>query len=1103
MRFMAIFLVLALGSISLSSHAAIPKADELTQKIEKANKNEEKELADIYRVTLNYVKEKQHIKDKLQAYQNVIENFTELSAKLKSEIAATSPPTENDVAVYTIAQLDTEISFNNKKLSVLSRSIKEEEAAMGEIIDSLTKLPERQAELRKSLNDAELRLAQFKSEQTPLATAKNEQLRTEIELIKSHLNLLNLDQISASKRQELMQLQIELYKVQFNHADKYGQLLRDQLNLKRQNEAQQALESSLLITENNADIPSVVRTISDENMLLSQSVAQSVTRLNQVTEQQRTVVSQISQVKQTLDTLDKQAQWLKMSTGLGEALRIQLSRMPEKPKPQQLDREMADIRLKRLHYDDQLDKLNQRKNDLLAIATDALTTEQSELFEQQVKSQRELLASLISTSDSLVLEITKLKVSNNQLIDALSEVKDAAHRYFFWVADVNPLTLDFPIDVAKDIHKVLSLNTFSELASASLVVLNTPISFLIMLAAVLFTIFGLRAKRRFLKFLDRTANKIGNVTQDRFFLTTKTVFFSLLIAAPIPVLWAAAGYVLQEAWDYPVAVALGSGVNAVSPILWAFMITASFAQTKGLFIAHFNWMPDRVASAMKYYRLSVWVIIPLVMALVAFDTYNEREFFATLGRICFILLCVALIIVTRSIHKANVPIYLDKKGSGDNLFNDFLWMALRFAPWLAMIAACVGYLSTSLALLGRLEASVVIWFSLLLIYYIIRRWMFIQRRRIEFDRAKQRRAERIAQRQKNQEENAISNTPNTDNADVIDEPIIDLDVISARSLQLIRSILSMVAIISIILLWSELHSAFSFLENITLWSSSTILQGVEQIQRITLASLIISILTIVLTAQFVKDLPALLELGILQHLELAPGTGYAISTVTKYVVLMVGTMVAASFLGIDWSKVQWLVAALGLGIGFGLQEIFANFISGLILLFEKPIRIGDTVTIRDLTGTITKINTRATTLVDWDRKEIVMPNKAFITEQLINWSLSDSVTRIVITVPAEVNADSRLVIDILMDAASQCAYVLKDPPHDAFLVDIQEGIQLFELRVFAAETGHRMPLRNEIHQLILEGYRKHNLVLPFPPFQARMNSLGRKSARRTYSEGGL
>ena len=124
-----------------------------------------------------------------------------------------------------------------------------------------------------------------------------------------------------------------------------------------------------------------------------------------------------------------------------------------------------------------------------------------------------------------------------------------------------------------------------------------------------------------------------------------------------------------------------------------------------------------------------------------------------------------------------------------------------------------------------------------------------------------------------------------------------------------------------------------------------------------------------------RNLPGLMELTLLQHLSLSPGTGFALTTVSKYLVILIGALTGFSMLGIDWSKTQWLVAALSVGLGFGLQEIFANFVSGLIILFEKPIRLGDTVTIRDLTGTVTKIKTRATTIVDWDRKEIIVPTR--------------------------------------------------------------------------------------------------------------------------------
>ena len=377
---------------------------------------------------------------------------------------------------------------------------------------------------------------------------------------------------------------------------------------------------------------------------------------------------------------------------------------------------------------------------------------------------------------------------------------------------------------------------------------------------------------------------------------------------------------------------------------------------------------------------------------------------------------------------------------------------------------------------------------------MIRRWMWIQKRRIEFERTKQRRLERM-QRAKGIEEDLNSINDN------VDEPIIDLDAISAQSLQLVRSIIMLIALISMILLWSELHSAFAFMNNIRLWGTSTIINGNEIEQHITLGAVCIAILVMTITVQLVKNLPALLELGILQHLDLAPGTGYAISTVSKYIILMIGCMIAFSFIGIDWSKIQWLIAALGVGLGFGLQEIFANFISGLIILFEKPVRIGDTVTIRDLTGNITKINTRAITIVDWDRKEIVMPNKAFITEQLVNWSLSDSITRIVLTIPATIDADSELVMKLLQQVSQECEFVLSDPEPQVYLVDIQEGIQLFELRVFAAEMGHRMKLRSSIHKLILEAYRQHDLTLPFPPLQTNLEALGRKSGRRSYTIG--
>ena len=127
-----------------------------------------------------------------------------------------------------------------------------------------------------------------------------------------------------------------------------------------------------------------------------------------------------------------------------------------------------------------------------------------------------------------------------------------------------------------------------------------------------------------------------------------------------------------------------------------------------------------------------------------------------------------------------------------------------------------------------------------------------------------------------------------------------------------------------------------------------------------------------------------------------PGTRYAFITICRYLIITVGIIVAFGWLGVPWASYQWLVAAVTVGLGFGLQEIFANFVSGLIVLFEQPIRVGDVVSIGDVTGVVSKIRMRATTVTNWDRHDLIVPNKEFITGRLLNWTLTNTVNRVVI-----------------------------------------------------------------------------------------------------------
>ncbi|RWR02855.1 mechanosensitive channel protein [[Pantoea] beijingensis] len=1108
MRLILSVLLACCLSVSFVYAASVPDAAQIKQELEeaKAGKNtpNQAEVIQSFEAAINWLDEQQSSLELTQQYQQVIDGFPKISRELRQQIASVTDNEKTVRSSMSGAELDQEILQVSSQLLEEGRQAQQEQDRAREISDSLSQLPQQQTEARRALSDNERRLQSQPSPASPLAQAQLYARQTESAAHKARIDELGLAQLSANNRQELARMRAELHQKKAEQLDAYLQALRNQLNSQRQREAELALERTEQLAENSSDLPEEITAQFHVNRELSAALNQQAQHMDLVASQQRQATNQTIQVRQALSTIREQSQWLGASNLLGEALRAQVARLPEMPKSQQLDNDMGQLRVQRLHYEDLLERQQQLRQ-LRQANGEELTSNQKRILDAQLRTQRELLGSLVAGSDTLILEVTKLKVANSQLEDALKEIKEATHRYLFWSADVNPINLSYPLDLARDLNRLLSLDSLSQVGGAFVMMFTSKETLLPIIGALLLVGFSISSRRHYSAFLDRASSRVGKVTQDHFSLTLRTVFWSILVALPLPVLWAALGYGLQHAWPYPIAVAIGAGVTATLPVLWAFMISASFARPQGLFVVHFRWPQQRVARAKRYYSLSIGFIVPLIMLLIAFDNLEDRQFSASLGRLCFIFICGALSLVTVSLKRAGLPLYLDKEGNGDNIINKILWNLMICIPLIAALASATGYLATAQALLARLETSVAIWFLLLIIYHIIRRWMLIQRRRIAFDRARQRRAEMLAHRARNEEEV----TYNADGVE-IDEPVIDLDAISAQSLRLVRSLLTLIALVSVIVLWSEIHSAFSFLENITLWDASTTVQGVESIQPITLGSLLIAILVIIITTQLVRNMPALLELALLQHLSLTPGTGYAITTLTKYVLLLVGGLVGFSMIGIEWSKLQWLVAALGVGLGFGLQEIFANFISGLIILFEKPIRIGDTVTIRDLTGSITRINTRATTITDWDRKEIIVPNKAFITEQFVNWSLSDSVTRVVLTIPAPASANSEEVSNILLQAAERCTYVLDTPQPESFLVDLQQGIQLFELRIHAAEMGHRMPLRNELHQLILHGFREHGIEMPFPPFQVRMDTLGRKTptsndnpASRIFKSGGL
>jgi potassium efflux system protein len=254
----------------------------------------------------------------------------------------------------------------------------------------------------------------------------------------------------------------------------------------------------------------------------------------------------------------------------------------------------------------------------------------------------------------------------------------------------------------------------------------------------------------------------------------------------------------------------------------------------------------------------------------------------------------------------------------------------------------------------------------------------------------------------------------------------------------------------------------------------------KQAQPVTLADFAVAVVIVALTVIAARNIPGLLEIAIPKQLPLDAGARYAIITLSRYVLTVVGIFFACGTLGLSWTKVQWLIAAVSVGLGFGLQEIFANFVSGLILLFERPIRVGDIVTIDDVTGVVSRIRTRATTITKWDRKEFVVPNKEFITGRLLNWTLSDAINRVEITVGVAYGSDTNRVAELLGEIAGGHPIVLEDPAPMVTFQAFGASSLDFVVRCYLPNLDDRLKTIHELHTAIHERFAAEGIEIAFP-----------------------
>jgi potassium efflux system protein len=384
-----------------------------------------------------------------------------------------------------------------------------------------------------------------------------------------------------------------------------------------------------------------------------------------------------------------------------------------------------------------------------------------------------------------------------------------------------------------------------------------------------------------------------------------------------------------------------------------------------------------------------------------------------------------------------------------------------------------GYYDGAVQIQDGLMLSVGIVVAAFLAYNVVMRQVLVARRRLEIRRVKEQREKLRAQ----QAAQAAAREGTGELPPVVpDEPEVDIASISEQTRRLVRLGAVLLLSAALYFFWREALPSLALLD-VQLWQQTTTIDGATRSIPVTVSNVVIAAAITVITWIAARNLPGLLEITALHRLNIEAGTRYAVGAVSRYVIAIVGLAFAFRSVGFDWSQVQWIVAALGVGVGFGLQEIVANFISGLIILFERPVRVGDTVTIGNLTGTVSRIHIRATSMTDGENREIIIPNKSLITDKVINWTLTDSITRVTLKVSVRYGTDTLRAQMLILETVKATPQVLDTPAPRVFFIGFGASALEFEVQAFVLQLAHRSTVINDLHVAIERALREKEIAV--------------------------
>lgn len=1041
-------------------------------------------------------------------------------ATLRQQFDALQGQKPSPPLTYTLPELEQEISQRELNLADLKASLAKLEAEP-------TNRVNRRREIRSSLLSASQRLADIQTQletpapadEPPLATAaRRAELQVRRKLIEAEQPALQneLSKYDAEDSHDLLRIERDVRVRQIALATAELESLQAQLARQRAADSAAALQAAI---DESAATPELLKPFAEENIefaraadALSLPIEETHAKLEKTKARLEEVQKQFADTRQRVNEIG-------LTGSIGALLRRQRVALPDVKKRQQNLQArktlIEDMQYQLFDYNDLRAESVDAGLQRIFVAVPAIRPGLELEARRLLEKRREYLDDVIRRYNTYLDTLFELDATEQRLIRETEEYEDYIEERVLWIRSNRPIFSKIELDASD--HWVLDRYRWMEVLQFLLRDIRaTAVVYAIALFAFTLLVWH---KPRFRKELEQLGQTAERGTCTEFYPTFRAGFLTLMLAITWP------GFLLFLGWRLQVAAngsqlarAAGQALYSVAWLYFPLELLRRTCRPHGLADSHFDW-PQTTITVLR--QNVNWAMLPgLFIVLVTSLMYaiDPEHSFDLVERLFFTVGMVLLAVVIRRMLRPESGflreyLYAHPDGWITRLRMVWFWGGVAIPLALAGMTL-MGYFYTAHQITGRIYGTFVFIFLVLLVRAFLERLLLTRRRAISIEQARQRRTAEAALRQVS----ADGPLPQSPEQIVsIEETQLDVAENTQKTQRLIRTGLIAVTLIGLWLIWVDVLPALRFLDAWPVWttkvsaSAETALPSasptsltrspasdttttlatttVEVVRAVTAADIGLAILIGIVAFVCARNIPGLMEITVLQRLPLDNSIRYALTSVTSYAIVLFGVILAFNAISIGWSKVQWLATALTFGLAFGLQEIFANFVAGLILLAERPLRVGDVVTVDDVTGVVARIRIRATTIRNWDRKEYVIPNKDFITGRMLNWTLSDNINRIVINVGVAYGSNVKLAKELLLKICNDHPLILDDPMSVVSFEGFGDNSLSLVVRTFLPDMANRLQVIDELHTTIDQVFREANIEIAFPQRDLHLRSI--------------